>query len=215
MNNGNEMDRDMADRAIEKALNLGAEYAEARMEAATANSLILKNNNPEISGFDRSSGMSVRVLVKGSLGFASTDQLGGESVEDCFETAVRMAKAATNLTKERIFLSEESAHVKDYTVNQKKRISDVGADDMLDVMRHVDESMMAAAPLVSRYLAVYAEERTKYFVSSDGSKIGSHIPRVSMFMIPTIMEEGKVAQAMIQKGVAMGWEFMDPVRLSE
>ncbi len=210
-----DMDRDMVDLAIENALDMGAEYAEARMEAVKANSLILKNGNPEISGLDRSSGVGIRVLVHGSLGFASTDQLTKDSAMDSVEIAVRMAKAAANLTRERILLSEESSHVKDYEVSQKQKIADVQTEDMLDVLKHVDKSMLDAAPLASRFLQVYAEERTKYYANSDDSKIGSRIPRVFMFMLPTIVEGGQVSQAMLQKGVAMGWEYMDPVRLSE
>lgn len=209
-----EVDRDLVERAMGKALDSGAQYAEARLEAVKSNSLVMKNGNPEISGFERTAGMSIRVLVGGSLGFASTDQLDGAKVTECADTAVRMAKAASGMTKKPISLSSEETHVHDYVVNQKKKVGNVGTEEMLDVLKHVDKAMVDSAPMASRFIQIYGEERTKYYVNSDGSKIASHIPRVAMFMIPTIMEEGMVSQAMIQKGVSMGWEWADPVRLA-
>ncbi len=210
-----DIDRDLAELAINRALDLGAEYAEARMESVRSNSLLMKNGNPEISGFERRSGMSIRAFIQGSLGFASTDQLSRDSVLEGVEIAVKMARASARLTKERIRLSEEESHVKDYEVSQKHRIADVGPEDMLDALKHIDGAMMEVAPLASRYIYMGAEERSKFFANSDDSRIGSLIPRVSLFMIPTIVEGGQVSQAMLQRGVAMGWEYMDPVKRAE
>jgi TldD protein len=210
-----DVDRDLVERAMNKALDSGARYAEARLEAVRASSLVMKNGNPEISGFERTAGMSIRVLVNGSMGFASTDQLDGDKAFACAESAVRMAKAASSLTKVPIELSLEETHVADYEVSQKKRVGDAGPEEMMDVLKHIDKAMMDTAPMASRFLQVYAEERTKYYANSDGSRIGSHIPRVGMFLIPTIMEGGMVSQAMLQKGVSMGWEWADPVRLAD
>ncbi|KYK25981.1 MAG: TldD-like protein [Candidatus Proteinoplasmatales archaeon SG8-5] len=210
-----DIDRELAEKAMNKALDSGAHYAEARLEVVKASSLVMKNGNPEISGFERTAGMSIRVLVNGSLGFASTDQLAGMNTFECAEAAVRMAKAASGLTKVPIELSSEEAHVAEYEVDQKKRVGDAGPEEMMDVLKHIDRAMVDTAPMASRFLQVYAEERTKYYANSDGSRIGSHIPRVGMFLIPTIMEGGMVSQAMLQKGVSMGWEWADPVRLAD
>ena len=47
------MDRDLAEMAVDKAVELGADYAEARMEFVSGQDSLLKNGNPEVSGFDR------------------------------------------------------------------------------------------------------------------------------------------------------------------
>lgn len=210
-----ELDRDLATGAVDLALDLGAEYAEARMESFVSNSLFLKNGNPEISGFGNFSGMCVRVLVQGGMGFASTDILKKSNVENRVETAVRMAKASSRLVKERITLSDEPTHVIDYTVPQKKKVSDVQLDEIVDVLGHIDKAMTESAPLASRFIELGMEERAKFFANSDDSRIGSLIPRIHLFTIPTIMEGDQISQAMIQRGVSMGWEYMDPVKRSE
>ncbi|MBA3044770.1 MAG: TldD/PmbA family protein, partial [Euryarchaeota archaeon] len=171
--------------------------------------------NPEISGFGTSSGMCVRVLVHGGMGFASTDKLTRDSVKERVQTAVRMAKASSRLVSKRIIFSDEPAHIADYSVPQKKKLADVELDDIVEVLTHIDRAMSETAPLVNRFLQLGMSEKTKFFTNSDDSKIGSVIPRVVMFSIPTIMESGKMSQAMIQRGVSMGWEYMDPVVRSE
>jgi TldD protein len=215
MQEKNELDRDMATGAVDLALDLGAEYAEARMESFVSNSLFLKNGNPEISGFGTFSGMCVRVLVQGGMGFATTDILKKSNVENRVETAVRMAKASSRLVTERITLSDEPTHVIDYVVPQKKRVSDVQLDEIVDVLGHIDKAMTESAPLASRFIQLRMEERAKFFANSDDSKIGSLVPRIAMYTIPTIMEGDQISQAMIQRGVSMGWEYMDPVKRSE
>jgi TldD protein len=211
----NNFDRDLATLAIDEALNNGAEYAEARMESGTYNSFLLKNGNPEVSEFGTSSGMCIRVLVHGGMGFATTDRLDRDAVKERVNTAVRMAKASSRLVKRRITLSDEPNHVAEYAVQQKKKIVDVGLDEIVEALTHIDKAMMDTAPLASRYLSMGMGERTKFIANSDDSRIGSVIPRISLFSIPTIAEGDKISQAMLQRGVAMGWEYMDPVARSE
>ena len=208
-------DRDLATLAVDEALDQGAEYAEARMECVSYNSFLLKNGNPEVSGFGTDSGMCVRVLVHGGMGFATIDRLEKERVLERVRTAVRMAKASSKLVSKRITLSDEPTHVADYSVPQKKKIADVGLDDIVEALTHIDRAMTEAAPLVSRYISLGMSEKTKYIANSDDSRIGSVIPRISLFSIPTIAEGEKISQAMLQRGVAMGWEYMNPVVRAE
>lgn len=209
------LDRDLALKAVDTALDMGAEYAEARMESFVSNGLFLKNGNPEIAGFGTYSGMCVRVLMHGGMGFASTDVLDRSHMKDRVETAMRMAKASSRLVSERITLSDEPTHVADYTVKQKKKIADVGLDDIVSALGHIDKAMTEAAPLASRYIQMSMAERAKFFANSDDSRIHSLIPRIAIFTIPTIVDGDRAAQAMLQRGVAMGWEYMDPVKRAE
>jgi TldD protein len=209
------LDRDLAIQAVDMALDMGAEYAEARMEGAITNGLLLKNGNPEIAGFGTNSGMCVRVLMHGGMGFASTDILNKEKVRDRVETAVRMAKASSRLVKDRIALSDEPTHTADYAIPQKRKLADVGLDEIVSALVHIDKAIVETAPVVNRYMHLSMEERTKFFASSDDSRIGSVIPRIAIFTIPTIKDGDRFAQAMLQRGVSMGWEYMDPAKRAE
>ncbi len=69
------MDKDIAEFAVNFALKQGASYAEARLEDIEANGFVLKNGTFEISGFERNSGIGIRILKDGVLGFIATDEL--------------------------------------------------------------------------------------------------------------------------------------------
>jgi TldD protein len=212
---GDKIDRDLAELAIEKALSMGAEYSEARMECVNGTTLVMKNGNPEAAGFQRTTGLSVRVLAKGRMGFATTDQLARNDITDCAAMAVRMAKASAKKKKGNLALSREESHVKEYSVSQKEKIENVSIEDVLAALKSIDSAMLKVAPVASRFMQLEMEEREKYFVNSDGSRIGAHIPRIGMVIIPTIVERGQAMQAILQRGVAMGWEYMNVDKKSE
>ena len=66
---------DQARLAVEQALKSGADYAEARVQHDVGHTLTLKNGIPEPVIITRKLGIGIRVLVGGSMGFASTNSL--------------------------------------------------------------------------------------------------------------------------------------------
>ncbi len=209
------MDRDLAEVAVEYAGKLGAGYAEARMEKVVGSDSLLKNGNPEVSGFDRDEGIAIRILLDGALGFSSTNVLDRASVKNACEEAVRLARASSKMVKQKIVYSEEKAQVRDYSVSQKQSIASVSTEELLNALIEINNGLPDEVNLVGSYFILYVEEREKYFTNSEGSKIASSIPRVGIFMIGTILEGDKTAQAMLQMGETRGWEFMDVSKLTD
>jgi len=202
------MDRDLAELVVNRAQELGAEYAEARMEFVSGQDSLLKNGNPEVSGFDRDAGIGIRVLVNGALAFASTNRLDRDSVIKATERGVDMAKASSRVLKHGIQYAVEDPNVKDYSVVQKKNIGDIGSEDVLAALNEINKGIETDV-MVGSYFSLDVEQKEKYFCNSEGSKIASNIPRIQLFMLATILEGGKTSQAMLQLGAAMGWEFME------
>lgn len=71
----------LAEFAVDKARSLGATYAEARFQEDSEIIFFLKNK--ELQGVINNiqSGIGIRVIVNGSLGFASTDIIEKETIE--------------------------------------------------------------------------------------------------------------------------------------
>ena len=89
------MSRDIAKMVVEAAVRAGADYADARMGTDETESLTVRNQ--EMEGIDRSTstGVGVRVLVRGRWGFAATSRLDEAEVERTAELAVEIARAAS------------------------------------------------------------------------------------------------------------------------
>ncbi|MEM2965270.1 MAG: DNA gyrase modulator, partial [Candidatus Bathyarchaeia archaeon] len=66
--------------AVEEAVRLGAEYAEARLQEVESYGFALRNGCLEPPTFRGDRGVYVRVSVDGCLGFASTNSLSGRSI---------------------------------------------------------------------------------------------------------------------------------------
>lgn len=88
---------DKARLAVEQALRSGADYAEARVQHNVGHTLTLKNGTAEPVTSTRKLGIGIRIIVDGSMGFASTNSLESSQIRASAETAVKTAKAAARL----------------------------------------------------------------------------------------------------------------------
>ena len=96
---------DVAKMAVAAAQSAGADFVDARAGTDETESLTVRNQ--EMAGIDRSTstGVGIRVLVRGRWGFAATSRLDPSEVERTAALAVEIAKAAHRLPGEPVTLS--------------------------------------------------------------------------------------------------------------
>ena len=85
---------DLTRRALERALQAGATYADVRVVRRTTENIQTKNGHVEAVSSGESAGFGVRVLADGAWGFASSRQIDAEEMERVAELAVRIARAS-------------------------------------------------------------------------------------------------------------------------
>jgi len=86
--------KDLAEHCIDFGINLGCSYVEARYEKHWATALTYRNSQPVSGGYSPSSGIGVRILVDGNIGFSSFDRLEKGLAEESITAAYKMAKNA-------------------------------------------------------------------------------------------------------------------------
>ncbi|MEK6853931.1 MAG: DNA gyrase modulator, partial [Nanoarchaeota archaeon] len=128
-----QLDIDLAHFAIEHAQKIGASYADARLESTAVNGFVLKNGVPQIAGFDRVTGIGVRVVMNKTLGFTCTNDLSKENVRRAVERAAKLTKAAAKIAEKTGF-SEAAAEVANYEVKQKIKLDDLEPKDKVKVL---------------------------------------------------------------------------------
>ena len=106
------MDEDVIKKIIKKSEEMGSSYSEVRMETGDNESFVLKNGILDSYSNEEYSGVSLRVLVNGSLGFASTNMLNKKNIEELVKTAVKIAKVSSLHQKEKIKLSKQAPQKK-------------------------------------------------------------------------------------------------------
>ncbi|MDV3103477.1 TldD/PmbA family protein [Thermococcus waiotapuensis] len=202
---------ELVEFAVEKALELGASYAEARFEEKSGTSLTMKNGSPEGLEILADKGIGVRVLVDGGMGFASTNVLTKESVAEAVQKAVKLARAASKVRNEPIRFSDEDFHEVYYEVKMRKDFRDVSPEEKLELLRKIEEEVKATGVNVPmRFLSYSDQVWHKIIANSDGAFIESFIPRVSTTYNLVVFENGQMEQApFVQRAFSGGLELIE------
>src|SRR5215212_3930967 len=100
----------LADAALSRARELGAEHADVRVERIVSQSVELRDAG--VTGVVDSTveGLAVRVVVDGTWGFASHVDLTPERAAATAERAVGVARALAPLARERVERAAEPVH---------------------------------------------------------------------------------------------------------
>ena len=202
---------DVLEFAVEKALELGASYAEARFEEKSGTSLAMKNGNPEGLQVLADRGIGVRVLVDGGMGFASTNVLTRESVGEAVKKAVKLARAASKVRNEPIRFSDEDFHRVSYKVKMKKDFRDVSPEEKLELLKKIEEEVKATGVNVPMRYLMYSDQLwKKEILTSEGAYVKSKIPRVSVTYNLVVFENGQMEQApFVQRAFSGGLELIE------
>jgi TldD protein len=197
------MYKDLADFSIEFLQKKGVDYAEARLENHSSTGIILKDSNPEITGFDQSLGLGIRFLIKNNLGFVSINNLTKEKIKEQLERSVSITQRASRIS-EKITFSEETPIKKTHEVTQKQKIQDVSQEEKLKLLKEIDNEIKSD----HKYLSLSDNITEKYFVNTEGSQITSILPRINFFYFLTIIEKDQAIQRYLQKGATTGYEIL-------
>jgi len=102
--------RRLADAALSRARELGAEHADLRVERIRDQSLALRDARLDGTSDREDVGLAVRVVHDGTWGFASDVAMTPEAAVRVAEQAVEVAKVSRPLSTERVVLADEPVH---------------------------------------------------------------------------------------------------------
>lgn len=193
--------RDLADYCIEFGEDQGASYVEARFIKNRVRSLAFRNSAPISGGIVPSSGIGVRVLINGNMGFASFDRMKKDLTEQAILAACKMAKGAKREAP--IDIGDPISNEVNWGVKAKEKLSDVSTDRMLEAAAEINATMEG---LESYVLLFSPAESEKYLVTNEGTKIESKLPLLTIMVILTA--KGKIGseQRFIDLTQVGGWE---------
>ena len=102
--------RKLADAALQRAVQLGAEHADFRAERIRGQQIRLSDGSLETQFDSDDLGLAVRVVVDGTWGFASAVDLTAEAAVRAAAEAVDVARVAAPIAAERIELAAETPY---------------------------------------------------------------------------------------------------------
>jgi TldD protein len=207
------LEEELAREAVDHALRLGAQYAEARVQRDLGHTYTLKNGAAEPVNVTRKVGIGIRVIVDGVLGFASTNSLDRGQLRSTTESAVRTAKASKRLVTSPIRLSQEKSWEDNWEAKMKVDVRDVSPEEKYELLSTIEKSLTPEnvhVSLPSRILIFDEDLTEKFYVNSEGSKLHGFVPHLSLLFFLTAQEPGKgVAQRLRHEAQSRGWEVVE------
>jgi len=215
---GGEGARDLAESAVSKARAAGATYAEARVQRTWERQFVLKNGEPQPSFFAEGYGIGVRVISKGALGFAATNDMKASSVVELAKRAVRLAKASSEVLRRPVELDDSRPVRRKWAPPEIRRVENVSSEWLREILLDIEGRIAdgrAGVKLPGRLLYLGAELEERYYVNSDGARVEGRLPRIGFFGSLTALDGGATAQRFIQQGETGGLEVVKRIRLVE
>ena len=202
----------LADVALHAAKSGGASYCDVRIGRYLRQFVITREDKVQNVVNTESSGIGIRVIAKGSWGFAATSDLSNEAVAKAAAEAIAIAKANARLRTEPVQLAPtKGVGEVSWTTPIVKNAMEVPLKDKVDLLLGVNAAaMQAGASFINSILFLVNEQ--KYFASSDGSFIDQDVHRIWLPFTATAIDKstGKFrTRAGLSSPMGMGYEFLD------
>jgi TldD protein len=179
---------------------------------------LLKNGEAQPAMFGESYGIGLRVLNRGALGFSATNVLKRSNVNELVSKTVRLASASSSLLVKPIRLDNSKCVKRKFRADEKEKVENGDAQWLRGVLNDVESRIAngkAGVDLQGRFMGLETELEEKFYVNSEGAKVESRVPRVAFFCSLTAVENGQMAQRMVQLGETGGLEVAKRIGFAE
>ncbi|SDK52259.1 TldD protein [Nonomuraea maritima] len=200
--------RQLADAALQRARDLGAEHADFRLERVRAETLSLYDARLEGAMDADDLGYAVRVVKGGTWGFAAGIHLTPEAAARVAEQAVRVAEVSAPINRERIELAPEPVHadavwVSEYDVDP----FEVAQADKVGLLAEWSAGLLKGADHVSARLLQVKEQ--KFYADTVGTTTTQQRVRVHPALnAMKAAESGFDDMSTIAPPVGRGYEYL-------
>ncbi len=165
------MEEHLALLAFDYATKLGAEYADARLEAHYNELATVANGKVERAAINQKLGIGIRTLVSGAWGFQSTTNLTEDGVREATNIAFKIAKASSRHVAKPVKLARSRAYRDSYAVEVKVDLEDIAFEDKLQQFLKWEQRLHKSKNVVRGLIDYTGIKISKLFVNSEGANI--------------------------------------------
>jgi TldD protein len=160
--------RALADTALQRAAELGAQHADFRAERILAQRIGLSDGTLETLSDTDTLGLAVRVIVDGTWGFAASVDMTPDAAAWAAAEAVQVARVAAAINSERIELAGEPPHG-DVTWVSAYEVDPFGASltDKVELLEQWSSGLLAQQRIAHVDAMLFQVRECKFY--ADGS----------------------------------------------
>ena len=205
--------KQLADVALNTARSQGATYADVRIGRYLNQFINTRENKVQNVINTESFGVGIRVIAKGTWGFASTNDVTDTGIKKATERAVAIAKANSKFQKESVKLAAVKGHGEvTWNTPIQKNAFEVSVAEKADLLLRVNAGALEnGATFAASNLFLVNEQ--KYFASTDGSYIDQDVHRIwpTFTISATDRASGKFkSRESIGAPMGLGYEYIIP-----
>ncbi|MCY7343992.1 MAG: TldD/PmbA family protein [Pseudonocardia sp.] len=202
----------LADAALSRARDLGAEHADLRVERIVSQSVDLRDGTVTGVSDATTVGLAVRVIVDGVWGFASHVELTPERAAATAERAVTVARTLAPVAIERVERADEPVHadavwVSSYEVDPFT----VPARDKVELLGEWSQRLLAADGVDHVQAGVAQVRENKFYADLAGTRTTQQRVRIAPWFTATAVDRaagGFETMSSLAPPAGRGWEYM-------
>lgn len=200
----------LADAALSIARRNGATYADIRINKYRIESLRTREREVQAVARGQNSGFGVRVLIKGTWGFAASPLVTLEEVVRVAQEACEIAKANAAFQPTPIELVDAPKALGSWKTAFKRDPFDVPINEKIDFLLNLNEAALdvKGVSFVNSSMAWVNEQ--KFLATTDGTRVEQYIIRgVPSFSVTAVNRGGGDFQTRnsLAQGRGAGWEY--------
>lgn len=177
--------QDVTEKAVRLAQELGCTYCDARSEVIERYGVVVENGQIEHTANKYESGIGIRVLCDGAWGFFSTSD--HTKINQGIIEAIKAAKHYASTKKTKIKLADVSINQKEITYKVKKQVH---INELNKISLECDKIIKSNGEISKSTVSASSVNNSKYFASSEGTKIHQSYSDVTMDLIATAHRGG-------------------------
>ena len=202
----------LADVALNTARKLGVSYADIRINRYRNESIATREQQVQNVSRSQNFGFGVRVLYRGTWGFASSRSLTPDDVRRITQQAVEIARANAMYQRRRVELVPVPKVVTSWKSSFEKDPFEVSIDDKIQFLLSLNAAAMKTEGVgfVSSSMGFVNEQ--KFYASTDGSRIEQYIIRANPnFTVTAVNRTSGDFQSRSALGgpQGLGYEYME------
>lgn len=209
----NTQKKSLADVALNTARSGGATYADVRIGRYLNQFISTREKRVQGIQSTESFGVGIRVIAKGTWGFAATNEVTTDGIKKATERALAIAKANSKFQKEPVKLAPVPAYGEVvWNTPIVKNAFEVPVSEKADLLLAANAAALSnGASFVNSNLFQVNEQ--KYFASTDGSYIDQDVHRIwpTFTVSVTDRASGKFkSRDAMSAPMGLGYEYMIP-----
>jgi TldD protein len=174
-----------AEKAIMLAQKNGCAYCDARVEITKKQGILVEDGQTEYLHTKKDQGIGIRVLCDGAWGFYSTSDFG--ALEQGIIDAIKAAKHYAVKKKDKVKLAEIPVYQKKIKYKIKKESN---IDSLVKIALECDKIIKNNDAISKSAVSASNSDTSKYFISSEGTKIQQDFADVTVDLTATSRQFG-------------------------